>query len=197
MHQDRAFAADDQSLPGTPHRACSAPCEPHPATGADPRRSQRPPSPAGGHPHGNGHQPVRESAQRVPDRMVDPRPAHIHRETREVDRMQPAPDPITRLHHHARGPGTREREREQPGHPGSTAPRNTSAAAEPNASASRPSPRGHCTRAAKSSAVRPPRHRVRSREVRWPAAPSGPAHSGQPISQKPAAAQPARSPDKS
>ena len=42
-----------------------------------------------------------ESPHRVPHRGVYPRPAQFDRRTRQVNRVQPATDPIAGLHHHA------------------------------------------------------------------------------------------------
>ena len=47
---------------------------------------------------------LRESTHRVPHRGVYPRPAQIDRRTRQINRVQPATDPITGLHHNALNP---------------------------------------------------------------------------------------------
>ena len=48
---------------------------------------------------------VRKVPQWIADRVMDPGPAHIHRRTRQVHRVQPATDPLAGLQHHTLHPG--------------------------------------------------------------------------------------------
>lgn len=48
---------------------------------------------------------IREGAHRVPDGRVYPRPAQIDRRARQVNRVQPAADPVAGLHHDTLNPG--------------------------------------------------------------------------------------------
>ena len=134
-------AAGGQSPPGNrPYSVLSSAANLARRQAAILARSQRPPSPATGPIAAGDTDLVRESAHRVPDRVVDPRPAHVHRRAREVDGVQPAANPVTRLHHQALDALTSKRTRGgQPGHARTAITTRVTAPPSPVGISSRPS----------------------------------------------------------